>query len=179
MILKIACDTKDKLNLNQLEYFQGDLKDLSETRYKELREEIEKTGFAFPFHVWKDQGKNYLVDGHQRYRVLTQMEKEGWQLPPLPVVFVFADSIEQAKRRVLQATSQYGEITGQGLYGFMSESGLTLPEVQKFELPGIDKQKFEAEFFEDLSENFAKIKEKELDKNIKTENECPSCGYRY
>ena len=56
-------------------------------------------------------------------------------------------------------------------------SGLLLDFDDALDIPGIDQ-----DFLDSLG-NFSgideDIKEKEVDENIKTENECPKCGYKY
>jgi len=137
------------LDIAEIDEFQGELKSLSKENFEKLRKEILDTGYAFAMHVWQDPKTNRwkLVDGHQRFRTLTHLiTKEGYACDLLPVVPVAADDYKQAKRRVLQGTSQYGEMTNDGLYEFMSEAELHFDELDAFRLPDIDIEDFKEEF---------------------------------
>ncbi len=139
------------LDLTEIDIFQGDLKTLSKVNFEKLRKEILETGYAFAMHVWQEPKSNRwkLVDGTQRFKTLTHLvTKEGYECDLLPVVPVAADDFKQAKRRVLQGTSQYGEMTGDGLYEFMSEAELGFDELDAFRLPDIDIEDFREEFEE-------------------------------
>jgi DNA modification methylase len=117
-----------------------------------LKTEILNTGFAFPVYVWKDgDGKTWTLGGHQRVRVLTSLRSEGYLIPPVPIVYVEAKDYTEAKRRVLQDVSQFGKIETQGLYEFATDAGLSLPDLDAFDLPEIDMKSFGDEFFKDVN----------------------------
>lgn len=149
--VRIACDTKDHLPIESLTPIQGDLKSLSEGDYTKLRQEILDTGFAFPIYVWRSpEGVNYIVAGHQRHRTLTKMKADGHEVPAIPVVYIEADSMKQAKRRVLQDVSQYGQVEGSGLHEFMIGAEMDFPELEEsFRFPEIDLDSFKMEFIDD------------------------------
>jgi hypothetical protein len=151
--IRIACETKHVLPLDELEPFQGNLKSLSSVEYAKLKRAILETGFAFPIYVWRSpEGKTYIVGGHQRARVLRELRAaEGYIIPPVPVVFIDAENVTEAKRRVLQDVAQYGQVERQGLYEFMHEASLSLPELgEQFRIPDLDLISFGDEFFKDL-----------------------------
>lgn len=96
---------------------QGKLKDLSDNNYKKLKNNIESRGFLIPVYTWVDKdGLRYLLDGHQRQRVLTT---EGWT-EPIPYLTITADTKQQAMAILLEVTSQYGTITQEGLDEFIA-----------------------------------------------------------
>ena len=135
--------------LKDLEPFQGKLKELSEEDYRKLRKQIETLGFSEPFAVWSNKGRTLVLNGHQRLRTLQVMAQEGVVIPKLPAVFVRAKDRAEAKRKVLGLTSQYGQMTGDGLLEFMQDAGIQLPELKdNYRFPEIDFGKFEAEFFD-------------------------------
>jgi hypothetical protein len=55
-------------------------------------------------------------------------------------------------------------------------SGLLADFDEPLDIPGIDE-----DFLDELNSesDIEEIKEKEIDENIKTENECPKCGYKW
>lgn len=139
------------LDIKDLQPFQGKLKDLSKANYAKLRKQIETLGFSEPIAVWRDKDKNYILNGHQRLRTLQVMAGEGVTVPKIPAVFVRAKDKKEAKRKVLALTSQYGEMTGDGLVEFMTDAGIEWPDVKdNFRFPEIDFKRFESEFFTDL-----------------------------
>lgn len=150
--IKIACTGAEFLELNQLTEFQGELKTLSHENYIKLRGEILETGFAFPFHVWENDGLYFIIGGHQRKRTLLALRDEGFTIPPLPVVWVYANTYADAKRRVLQDVSQYGTVERQGLYQFLVENKMPVEQLQaRFDVPEfkLDIPKFKNEFFDE------------------------------
>jgi DNA modification methylase len=105
---------------------QGNLKDLSETNYKKLKNTIERRGFSYPVYVWEDDNKIlHLLDGHQRQRVLMT---EGWN-EPIPYLKVPAKNLQEAMARLLEITSQYATITQEGIDEFIATYELNESEV--------------------------------------------------
>lgn len=112
---------------------QGELKFLSKDNYQKLKNAIERNGFDIPVYVYiDDAGKKWLLDGHQRKRLL---EKEGW-LEPIPYLVVKAPDMQIAAERLLEITSQYGTITQEGLDEFYAK--FELPEMEMAELTNFD-----------------------------------------
>lgn len=151
--IQIKCTGAGLLSHKEMTPFQGDLKTLSTENYEKLKKEILELGFSEPISVWKNDGKFYLLNGHQRHRVLTQMsDKEGYYIPAVPVNFIEAIDEREAKKKILSLTSQFGEITDQGLYEFMHDSDISFPEINdSFRFPEIDLDKFKEEYFSDKS----------------------------
>ena len=132
----------------QLFAFQGDLKKLSEENFNKLRGKILSSGFNFAPHVFKTDNGYFILDGHQRIHVLKQLIKQGYQLcdskgnllDGVPCNVVEADSIEDAKDKVLQAVSQYGKLTEEGFLDFTADLDLdfTQFDLPDFQLPKLD-----------------------------------------
>lgn len=127
---------------------QGNLKDLSKENYQKLKKQILELGFSSPIHIWKHGDKTKILDGTQRTRTLKTMRDEGYIIPKLPIVYVEASSEHQAKKKVLALTSQFGEITGQGLYEFVTQNDISIPSLDDFRLPEIDLDQWKMEFLE-------------------------------
>lgn len=151
-VLRIACDGSTTLPLEQLAEFQGDLKSLSKENFKKLRRSITRRGYSFPICVWQaPSGENYILDGHQRLRVLRVLRGEGWEIPELPVVTVEAESLKDARQRLLAAASQYGTVEGQGLYELLLESDLDVEAMlEDTRFPEVDTDDFRREFFDEI-----------------------------
>jgi hypothetical protein len=148
--IRIACEGSDTLDLESISILQGELKELSKKNYDRLRNSIVRNGFSAPLFIWTDKGgTNYLLDGTQRHRVLSKMKSEGYEIPPLPVAYIEAADIKDARQKLLFILSQYGEVTRQGLYEFVIDADFELSELDSFRLPDVEMESFKAEFFED------------------------------
>lgn len=127
----IKCKTQDTLELCRLEPFQGTLKRRSDAVIGELADSILSEGLLMPFVVWQTpDGANKLLDGHGRLLALKKLN-----VPPeteLPVLYVQADSEDEAKRSLLQIVSSYGTISKKGALAFCS----TIPD---YKAPAIKK----------------------------------------
>lgn len=149
--IKMSVHPATIVALDFLNPFQGDLKTLSEESYRKLMGEIRDTGFNFTVHYWinPDDDKAYILDGHQRIATLRRMIEDGYDCPGVMAARVDADSHAEAKRKLLSAVSQYGKVTGEGLYEFLHISELD-PEMLKtnFDIPDLDVNRFFAEFYD-------------------------------
>jgi DNA modification methylase len=95
---------------------QGELKDLTEREAAKLRKSMREKTIFVPWFIWPaPDGNNYILDGHQRKRVLV---KDGQGGLSVPCVIVEAESLQDAKERLLVISSQYGHITQEGLDTF-------------------------------------------------------------
>ena len=98
--------------LGNLLELQGELKDLSDREAAKLRKSLREKSIFVPFFVWPaPDGNNYILDGHQRKRVLVA---DGHGAMPVPCVIIEADSLQDAKQKLLVISSQYGRITQEG-----------------------------------------------------------------
>lgn len=153
--IEVRCKGADVLPLDRIMEFQGELKRLGKKNEEKLRHSILKYGFIAPFFIWDDKGEWRLLDGHQRLKVLLKMRKEGYDIPLMPVDIIQADNEEDAKRKLLHITSQYGEFTSEGLDEFIGEYDIDLGEFSiGFEDEGEPKEetKGDIEFSEELLE---------------------------
>lgn len=149
MNIDIKCQGSHSLALDDLTVLQGELKSLSTVNYNKLKKEILELGFSSPIHVWVNNDVNYILDGTQRCRTLRKMVEEGYGVPALPVVSVEARDINEAKRKVLALTSQYGKIEGDGLYEFLNDTDISITDIEEsFHFPELNIEKFKEEFYE-------------------------------
>lgn len=168
MEIKITCDTKLYVPLENLVPFQGELKTLSDFNYLKLKDQILEEGFCAPVFVWKNDGNYYLLDGHQRTLTCQQMKKEGYTIPDLPAVEIFAKTKREAKKKLLSYVSQFGKVDSQGLYEFIIEAEIPIEEMKDFEIPEIDMDSFKKEFFDNHLKD-SELKESELNFEFKLE----------
>lgn len=115
------------IDYHKVKPLQGDLKDLTESNYNKLLNRLKKRGFRIPLFIWLEQGifgegeiyKHYwLMDGHQRQRVMIREDIHPYQVP---YILIEASTLQEAKEMLLEITSQYGTITQEGLDEFTAE----------------------------------------------------------
>ncbi len=109
------------LPIDRLLEFQGNLKRLTQQNREKLMASILEKGFIAPIFVWDDAGEYRLLDGHQRLKTLLWMRQQGWDIPMLPVDIIEADDEQDAKKKLLAITSQYGEFTTGGYAEFTND----------------------------------------------------------
>lgn len=129
---------ENRLALSMLTPLQGELKALSDDRAKKLENSILTLGFIYPFFVWEnpDDAKIYILDGTQRFTVLSKLKDKGYSIPQLPVVFIDAEDLNDAKLKLAAAASQFGEFTAHGIEDFFAD--IEMPDLDIFEIPNFD-----------------------------------------
>ena len=139
-MIHIACDAGAIAPLEDLHDFQNEMKTLSTMNYLKLRKEIEETGFSFAVHVWENDGKLWILDGHQRVECLRRMAAESAaEGTMVPIVRVEAKDYREAKRKVMAAASQFGEFQIDGLMKTLGDAQLEPAEASTmFDFPLID-----------------------------------------
>jgi len=146
-VLDCTCKCELRLQVEEMQDFQGALKDLSEDGYANLKASMVRYGFSFPEFVWRSPDGWKTLDGHQRLRVL---RREGWSVEGgVPCVEIEAADEQEAQEKLLLAVSAYGKVSAQGLYEFVSMAGIDLAKFELPDLPGIDMEKFFQEFYEE------------------------------
>lgn len=178
--IRITCTGATTLQYRQLTPLQDNMKNLTEENYARLKKQILELGFSEPISVWKDDGANmlYVLNGHQRLRTIKHMvEQESYSCPALPVNWVTARDIKEARKKVFALGSQYGEVDGQGLAEFMQLAEVDLPELRdSFNFPELDMPAFEAEHFGEKPPS--KPGRQKGPAKTKTVS-CPSCQHEF
>ncbi len=148
--IRVTCQGADLVDLEQLYTLQGSLKSLSDGNYKKLRQVIIEEGISFPFFVWKQRGKLWTLDGHQRDRTLNMMAMEGWRIPKVPVDYIEAHDVKHAKKKILLISSQYGHMTETSLAEFADAADLDLRELNSsMDFPAVDLESILREMKDD------------------------------
>lgn len=141
----------------ELKAFQGNLKKLDQKKNKKLQETIKKRGFDAPIYVRHDHD-NHILDGHQRLLALDTLASEWRTLEDdkIPVVYIKAETEQEAKEKILEYNSRYSDIDPDWLGEFIQWL-----DMEFIEMPEIDTlmAAFENEDREDdLPELWAKEK---------------------
>jgi hypothetical protein len=121
---------------------RGELKKLDADRYRKLKRSLLDHGFSFPFFVWKNAGKLFVLDGHQRDRVLRRLKAQGYMVPPLPIAFIEAKDEAEARKKILLLSSQYGEMTEESLMEYLKKSEIDLDDLlDTVDLPQVNLER--------------------------------------
>ena len=129
MSIEINCTGSDTIQLHELTEFQGELKKRSAGDIEKIIKSIKKHGFSFPFFVWKNDGKNNVLDGHGRLIALKQMAAAGEEIPALPCVYISAKDEAEAKEKLLKLNSQYGHMTADSVADFLDGMEIELDDL--------------------------------------------------
>ena len=128
-MIVINCTGSDTIQLHELTEFQGELKERSAGDVEKIIKSIKKHGFSFPFFVWKNDGKNNVLDGHGRLLALKQMAAAGEEIPALPCVYISAKNEAEAKEKLLKLNSQYGHMTADSVASFLGDIKIDFDEL--------------------------------------------------
>ena len=97
-----------------------------------LKNAIVNGGFSFPIYIW--HGHRYVIDGKGRDIALSELEKEGYEIPDLPITEIRADNKRQAKLLALQASSSHGQVTSESFADFSIDLELEPLDFEMFDL---------------------------------------------
>ena len=116
----MRCEAAESLRLRDMSPFQWDLKSRTRAQLDELKSSLSGEGLLAPFFIWRGEDGNWLLDGHARLEALSSMAADDPSIleQELPVVTVEAGSVDEAKKALLQITSQYGKVTRKGAERF-------------------------------------------------------------
>ena len=194
--IEIKCTGSGNLELKDLTVIQGGIKFLSEEGASRLKKSILKYGFSAPIFIWTSgtkKVKNNILDGTQRVTVLNSLKDEGYEIPPLPVVYIQAKNRNEAKEKLLHITSQYGDFDKKWLSEFLDgitsdmesmsvrltneELGLNdVPDFTPENMPEIDSTITDESDIEKASVKLEKQYEGEKELNLV---QCPNCGEEF
>jgi len=149
--------------------FQGGLKRLSQENAIRLATSLFVNGFCAPFFVWDRQGDAMCLDGHQRTAVLCGLREAGIPIPALfPVAQIDAVGEDDARRKLLVITSQYGEFQIDQIDSWIAGADEEIRDSLRI----VDKEI-------KMSVDVAKLDEPEKEKGEKQSCVCPACGYEF
>ena len=133
-----------------------------------LRKSILKNGFVFPVYTWADH--DYCIDGKGREIVVQELVKEGHSFESIPYVEIQAKDKEEAKQRVLEASSQYGNITEDSFVAFSDDMEVDFDTIEVKKNDVIQSEPDDIDFDNIESTADREVKDKDM------EVVCPECG---
>jgi hypothetical protein len=148
-----------KMHWSDLLAFQGNLKKRTRKQIETLKASLIKNGVLQVISLWERPGKNgnkfKLIDGHARLECFKELEQEGWEIDPVPVVKIPAKTQKEAKEILLEINAKFGKITKTGLSEFIGADKLDVVAIDDLEVLNDQKgqeEKPEVEFTEELME---------------------------
>jgi len=137
-MINILCKAKDSIKLLDISPFQGNLKKRDGTDISELTKSLVSDGLVMPFVIWRHDNKNSLLDGHGRLEALLLLSVEQPDIlkQEFPCLFVQAQTEAEARKALLQISSQYGKMTKKGVLEFTASiPEYVTPSIQKYVAP--------------------------------------------
>lgn len=160
--MKVHCAYDEMVSLQ-------DLKSHPKNRNKHPKEQIERLAKILEYQGWRYPVKvsnrsGFVTSGHGR---IDAARVNGWDTVPVNYQDYDSDEQEYADVQADNAIASWAELDLSGVNEDLADLGpdfdLDLLGIEDFVLEPAEKE----------------IKEKELDENIPTDKECPSCGYRW
>lgn len=122
--ISIRCTGAAAMDIEDLSPFQDDIKTMTPSTLKKLENVIISQGFSEPIAVWPSEGRNWILNGHQRHTALQSLRSKGWFVPPVPVALVDAADEDEARKKVLTLASQFGDFNQDHLLEFVAKARL-------------------------------------------------------
>ena len=121
--ISLKCETKDYMNIAEMTVLQGNLKARTDIDYDKIKLSIIKYGFSFPMFIYYDKKdkKNYICDGTGRFETLCKMQKDGYLIPDLPIVYIDCKNKVEAKQKLLRLNSTYGKLSRESVLEFVGD----------------------------------------------------------
>ena len=162
----LKCEGKEYYDLEELIQFQGKLKAITEEKFKDLKESIKKDGIVLSFHVFKENNKIYILDGHHRHLALKALKEEGFLIPKIPCNPVIAKNKKEAAKIILISNSRYAKISEESLSDYMIEFDLKVDELEYLDIPELNMKDILMSGYEDVQGLTDADEVPEIDKNI-------------
>jgi hypothetical protein len=147
--------------------FQGEFKKRDQYDIENIIKSLVKYGINFPFFIWKDQGSDYCLDGEGRKTALTELKNREYQIPDIPVVYIYAKNRGEAVQKLLRLNSRYGTMTENSVVDFIGKIKVDLSEIS---IPDFNIISFTDRINPD------KLFEGESTRKEKLIKKCPYCG---
>jgi hypothetical protein len=156
------------IDFHELKELQGDLKVTTPAKIEKLKNSIRKYGIFVPKFTWIDNDTYYIEDGHQTIKALTELEKGGYVVPPIPYVEIQAKDRKDAGEKLLMINSRFADINPET--SFFKDFDIGQEFMEEIEIPELELD------FEGLE---GQIEKEISEENLKFGCKCPKCGYEW
>jgi hypothetical protein len=168
--IAVTCQVKDFLPLEKITEFPDQLKTRDAADIKLIKKLLKKYGIRWPFFIWKKGKTCYCADGQGRTLGLLDLKAEGWEIPEIPIVYIYAKDMADAKQRMLRLNSRYGMITRESVKAFADGVDIDYDELA---IPGPANMFFDA-VVKDIDNYFNEVPDG--DRKKESVKVCPHCG---
>jgi hypothetical protein len=160
-----------RVPIEQVEPWEKNPRGILKKDFERLKRQIQKLGIYKPLIAYQENGKYIVLGGNMRIKALQEL---GFKKVDISIVKAKTEKerIEYALSDNDRAGYTEEEKLAELLYPHLEEINLEDFKVDLSEPITIKN------ILEDFGPNFIP-KEKEIDENIETGNECPKCGYRW
>jgi len=145
---------QDFIKWEELNWIQGELKELSEKNFKKLLNSVIENGIVKAFHVWENKGDIYCLDGNHLKKVIEHIKENNlYEIPEkLKADFIECKDMKEAQKMVLVYSAEYAKITEEGLYDYLHQTGLNedFAELEGYlNFSNINLEQFEKGYLDD------------------------------
>ncbi len=166
----IKCEGKEYIDINDLVPFQGKLKSITSDDFNKLKRSLIKDGLPLGFHIWKDKGKNFIMDGHHRQLVMKSLRDDGYFIAPVPCNPIIANSKKEAAKAILVSNSKYARMSESSISDYMIEHELSIDDLLELDIQELNMDDFKSD--DDSIKNISS--ELDLEFKFKIEVDCES-----
>lgn len=129
----ISCNVESNkyVELERIDAFQDDLKELTDDAFKALKKALIKHGIISAIDVWIDPEDNRYkcLDGHQRIYTLKKLEEKKYKIPLIPIDIVQAKSYKDAKEKLLSLAGSYGRVDSAGFHKYLNDNDISYEDI--------------------------------------------------
>ena len=126
--IKIRCTTGITLPLDDIHYYNNNLKKHSMLEIERLVDSIKNDGFLFPVAIGKLDGVNYIIDGEASVEAICELQNRGFEIPEVPVFLIRCKTEQDLKKMILIGTSTNHCVTKSSLEEFSKGLDVDLKE---------------------------------------------------
>lgn len=176
-VISIKCEGKEYIDINDLVPFQGKLKSITSDDFNKLKRSLIKDGLPLGFHIWKDKGKNFIMDGHHRQVVMKSLRDDGYFIAPVPCNPIIASSKKEAAKAILVSNSKYAKMSENSISDYMIEHELSIDDLLELDIPELNMDDFKIDIEEKEVKNTGS--ELDLESFDNFQHQCPKCGFEW
>ena len=148
----------------------GQSKKTNKEKSRKIEKTYTQTRIQFFFDVWQNNGINWILDGTQRDKALKSLQRDGYEIPLLPVDYIEAKNKQEAREKLLSRSSQFGEWNIIELEEWTNNIDKEIEEQLRF---------MEKEIKTQVNIDFDDIKYNNEDEDNGEIVNCPKCGFKW
>ena len=160
-----------RVPISQVEPWEKNPRNIKTKDFERLKKQILELGIYKPLICYKEGDKYITLGGNMRLLALRELG-----VPEVEISIVHPKSEAEKIKYNLSDNDRAGEYDDQAL------AELIYPHQDEIQLEDFKVDLGEAIDLKGVIEDFGPDitpKEKDLDENLETQNECPRCGYRW